>query len=128
MAACFTRQKKTDCCQTWKYNAIFNPPFSKIKYDDHGKPKKNEKGQVMYESAIGDWCEKAINESIKNKTLVIGLLPLYNTVWFREYVWDILPKGHIYMFDRRIQFLNQKNKQVKGTRFDSFLAFWDNRH
>ena len=119
--------KENGLLQNWKHNAIFNPPFSKIKYDDHGKPKRNENGKIMYESAIGDWCEKAISESIKHKILVVGILPLYNTQWFRDYVWDILPKGHIYMFDKRIQFLNQKNQIVKGTRFDSFMAFWDQR-
>ena len=123
----FFTPKEDGLKQQWKHNAIFNPPFSRMVLDEKQKPKKNEKGEIIYTSAIGDWCQKAIDESIKNHILAIGILPLYNAGWFRDYVWEILPKSHIYMFDKRIQFLNQKNQKVKGTRFDSFLAFWDGR-
>lgn len=113
--------------QPWTYNTIFNPPFQK-RVMMNGEPKLNDAGEQIWTSAIADWCQKAIQEVMRHKTIAIGILPLYATTnWFHDYIWDILPKTQIEFLRHRINYLDKNNKPVAGTRFDSILVFWDQR-
>ena len=113
--------------QEWKYNSIFNPPFSKISLDKNDEPRYNGDRQIIYTPCIYEWCEKAIFEAIKHNTVNVGILPWYNSDWFRDCVWGPLPKSNIIPLDKRINFLDENNEPIVGNRFDSFLAVWDQR-
>lgn len=104
----------------WDENAIFNPPFSRPVAD-------LESGDVNYVPCIGDWCRKAVLEAVKHNTINIGILPWYQSPWFIDHVWDLLPKRNIIPLGR-VSYLDSRNMPQQGNRFDSFLALWDMRN
>jgi len=103
--------------QDWDVNAIFNPPFSApVRIND----------RIVWKSCIGRWCDKAIHEARIHKTVVIGILPWYQSEWFFRYVWWMLRKDGIIPLGR-VSYWDKKDRPMKGNRFDSFLAVWDMR-
>jgi len=120
--------KNTDgLSKEWLENTIFNPPFS-IPVIENGKHKttidKNGEEKLCYKSAIGLWVEKALQQSILHKTVVIGILPVYtSTKWFHEYVDGI---AQVIFIKGRIHFIHPSGK-TGSPNFDSMLVIWDAR-
>jgi len=112
--------------QDWKYNTIFNPPFSKTVIDpktDKPKTRINKDGitETVYKSAIGDWIIKAISQVQQHGITVIGILPVYTSqTWFHQYIHNVVPVDFIH---GRVHFTSPEGK-TGSPNFDTMLVFW----
>jgi len=115
--------------QEWTENTIYNPPFSIQSLDKNGKPKfsinkKTNEVKPVYKSAIGKWVEKGIQQAMKHKIVVIGILPVYTSpAWFHDYVADI---AEIKFIHGRIHYESPEGK-TGSPNFDSMICIWDAR-
>lgn len=114
----------------WKQNAIFNPPFSQLQYDPITHRVILKKSKIIgpqlpaYKSVIGKWVEKAVQQAIKHKIVVVGILPAYTGQdWYQDYIQNVAST----LFIRgRIHYTNPAYKS-SSPNFDSLLAIWDCR-
>jgi len=113
--------------QDWKYNSIFNPPFSKTVIDNTTNlpktrlNKDTKKIETIYKSAVGDWIEKAISQVTKHGITAIGILPVYTSqTWFHQYIHNIAPVDFIH---GRVHFTSPEGK-TGSPNFDTMLVFW----
>ena len=113
--------------QEWKVNAIFNPPFAEPVLNPDGTQKTRIKDGIeepIFKNVIGKWVKKAVEQSLKHRTIVIGILPVYTgSDWFQRYI-----KGIVYVdyLGGRIKHTSPDGK-TGSPNFDSMLVFWDAR-
>ena len=123
----FYTPKEDGLTQSWKDNAIFNPPFSMLVRDSNNNIQYNKSGNPKWRPAIGDWCYKALHEARKHKTIVIGILPANtDTKWFHDTIYNELKCSDYKFLQGRIKY-TLYNKPCKSPPFASMLVFWDFR-
>ena len=112
--------------QEWKVNAIFNPPFNEPVMKN-GTQEIRIKGNIIepvYKNVIGKWVKKAVEQSLKHHTIVIGILPVYTgSDWFQRYIKDIV---YVEWLPGRIKHTSPDGR-TGSPNFDSMLVFWDAR-
>lgn len=125
----FYTKKDNGLKQQWNENTIYNPPFSEQVVDAKGKPKftidkKTHAIKPVYKSIIGKWVEKGVQEAIKHKIVVVGILPVYTSLaWFQNYIVDVAEIKFIY---GRIHYTAPDGK-TGSPNFDSMICVWDAR-
>ena len=122
----FTK-KQDGLSKEWTVNAIFNPPFAEPVLNPDGTPKTRLKDgieQPVFKNVIGKWVKKAVEQSIKHRTIVIGILPVYTgSDWFQRFIKGIV---HVDYLPGRIRYTAPDGK-TGSPNFDSMLVFWDAR-
>ena len=112
----------------WKVNTIFNPPFAESVLNDDGTQKmriKNGIEEPVFRNVIGKWVKKAVEQSLKHRTIVIGILPVYTgSDWFQRFIKDIV---YVNYLPGRIRYTAPDGK-TGSPNFDSMLVFWDARN
>lgn len=123
----FFTKKENGLTQDWKYNTIFNPPFSKTVIDNTTQLIKLKSHKVIgpqqihYESALMDWTQKAVSQVLKHGITVIGIYPVYTSIaYFQQYIKNIAVLDFI---DGRIHY-TLPNGKTGSPNFDQMLVFW----
>lgn len=96
-------EKENGLIQNWQGENVFvNPPYGR---------------------EITKWVKKSHDESLKENTKVVMLIPARtDTRWFHDYIYHI---AEIRFLKGRVKFMFDKNKQGQSAPFPSMIVIFD---